>query len=174
MWPVFTHWAHCSSNTILSQGSCDHCQTKVFEEGRQRNSIQCLILILLMNQNIYIFSIFIPLFHSCEHKNMYIKLFLSELFDRLLFNRLSFCPSVTCFLSNPQEPVDQFQPNLAQSIFLWKGFKWPRRTSRGDNDKKGKIQWRNLKNSPEWLDLMKKYLGVYWNDKKILAHFYFY
>ena len=99
MWPVFTHCAHCSSNTILSQG----CLKRVARETQYSGQYWFCYWI-----KIYIFSIFIPLFHSCEHKNrdptlIYIKLtwaeFVSELFDRLLFNHLSVLLSV-CYLSH--------------------------------------------------------------------------
>ena len=79
---------------------------------------------------------------------------------------ITFCPLSVClsvclsvhpsvcklftFSSSSQEPLSQFQPNLAQNILGWRGFKFihmkgPGPFLRGDNYKIVKIHWRHLK-----------------------------
>ena len=66
----------------------------------------------------------------------------------------SLCPSVCklfTFSSFSQEPLGQFQPNLAQSILGWREFKFffsnegPRPFPKGDYYEIVKIHWRNYK-----------------------------
>ena len=99
----------------------------------------------------YAFSMFIPVFHSCKHKNEDSTFFLSSLglksqvgfHDRLLSLvrppvLLSVCELFT-FSSFPPEPLDQFQHNLAQCINWWRGFKFVQ--TNGHSHFKG-IYWR--------------------------------
>ena len=63
---------------------------------------------------------------------------------------LSVCPSV-CRLfrlsTSYPEPLGQFQPNLAQTILGWRGFKFVHRPfPRGDFSRSVKLYWKYLKN----------------------------
>ena len=57
--------------------------------------------------------------------------------------------TLQCKKNLSPEPLDQFQPNLAQCIIGWRGFKYVQMKappfSKGDNYVIVKIHWRNLK-----------------------------
>ena len=93
------------------------------------------------------------------------------------------CHLSVCFTfsSSSPEPLGQFQPNLAQSIFGWREFKFiqmkgPTLFPRGDNYKIAKIFWRNLKVLPlgEWNSSLFNWRAMlfskgrkYWRNLKI-------